>query len=312
MRPILLTSLILAVWASAAGAADEPSVKIGAQIFADYTRSDETSAFNVTRAYINVNGTLNHWLTARVTPDIARESGEGSSLNGSLQFRLKFAYAQLNLKDGSWIRGGLIPMLWVEYEEQLYHYRFQGPVFVDREGLIGTADYGIAGRYALPNDYGDIAAGIFNGEGFARAETNDQKAVVLRASLQPVKHLRVSGFIDKDNYSSRQPRDRLVGQLAFDHPRVTAAIDVLSAKDRDAKSHGYSIWAAPKLARSWELLLRRDVLRAAERKTRDIEGIAYWVPLQAGVTAAVMVDRDATRASGSRLTNYGLKLLVSF
>src|SRR5436190_16259429 len=101
---IIVTSLFLAI---SAAAADEPTVKVGAQIFADYTRSDETSAFNVTRGYININGTLNRYLSARVTPDIARETAEGSSLNGSLQFRLKVAYAQVNLKDGSWIRGGL-------------------------------------------------------------------------------------------------------------------------------------------------------------------------------------------------------------
>ena len=310
MRAVLLaTSLFLS---ASAFAADEPSVKVGALIFADYTRSNETSAFNVTRAYINLHGTLNRFLTARVTPDIVRQSDDGSSLNGSLQFRLKFAYAQLNLKNGSWVRGGLIPLLWVEYEEQLYHYRFQGPVFVDREGYIGTSDYGVAGRYVLPRDLGDVAAGVFNGEGFGHAEANDQKAAVLRVSLRPVKHLRVSGFLDKDNYAAGQPRDREVAQLSYEHPRVVAAIDWLSAKDRDAKSHGYSVWATPKLSKTWEVLLRRDVLRAEERKTRDIEGVAYWLPLQGGVAAAVMLDRDATRGAGAPVTNYGLKVMVSF
>jgi hypothetical protein len=299
--------------ASAALAADEPTVKVGALIFADYTHSDDTSAFNVTRAYININGTLNRWLSARVTPDIARETAEGSSLSGSLQFRLKFAYAQVNLANGSWIRGGLVPLLWVEYEEQLYHYRFQGPVFVDREGYVGTADYGVAGRYVLPHEWGDVAAAVFNGEGFAHTETNDQKAVALRVSLQPVKHLHVSGFVDKDNYSAGQPRDRQVAQLAYDHPRVTAAVDLLSAKDRDVRSHGCSAWATPKLTKSWEMLLRRDVLRVEgePRKTRDIEGIAYWLPVQGGVSAAVMLDRDATRGA-ARTTSYGLKMMLSF
>jgi hypothetical protein len=300
--------------ASAALAADEPSVKVGALIFADYTRSDDASAFNLTRAYININGALNRWLSARVTPDIARETSEGSSLNGSLQFRLKFAYAQVNLANGSWIRGGLVPLLWVEYEEQLYHYRFQGPVFVDREGYVATADYGVAGRYVLPNGWGDVAAGVFNGEGFAHPEANDQKAAMLRVSLQPIKHLHVSGFVDKDDYSAGQPRDRQVAQLAYDHPRVTAALDLLSAKDRDVRSHGYSVWTTPKFTKSWEMLLRRDVLRVEgqQRKTRDIEGVAYWLPVQSGVAAAVMVDRDDTRGAGPRLTNYGLKMMLSF
>ena len=309
---IIATSLFLAV---SAFAADEPSVKVGALIFADYTRSEDTSAFNVTRAYININGTLNRWLSARVTPDIARETAEGNSLNGSLQFRLKFAYAQVTLANGSWVRGGLVPLLWAEYEEQFYRYRFQGPVFVDREGYVGTADYGIAARYALPNDLGDVAGGVFNGEGFNHPEVNDQKAAMLRLSLQPIKHLHLSGFVDKDNYSAGQPRDREVAEVVYEHPLATAAIDLLSAKDKDVDSHGWSAWVTPKISKTWGALLRRDVLRVEgePRKTRDIEGVAYWVPVPSGVTAAVMVDRDATRGgTAPRVTSYGLKMLLSF
>jgi hypothetical protein len=42
--------------------------------------------------------------------------------------------------------------------------------------------------------------------------------------------------------------------------------------------------------------------------------VAYWFPLQSGVLSALMLDRDATRgpAAGTRTTNYGIKLLVSF
>ena len=314
---LIVTSLFLAF---SAAAAEEPSVKVGALIFADYTHSADTSAFNVTRAYININGTLNRFLTARVTPDIARETAEGSSLNGSLQFRLKFAYAQLNLDQwltkGSWARGGLIPLLWVEHEETFYRYRFQGPVMVDREDYIGTADYGVAARYALPNDLGDVAAGVFNGEGFAHPEANDQKAAMLRVSVHPLKPLRVAGFYDHDNYAAGERRDRAIGQVVFDHPRVTAAVDLLSARDRAVKSRGYSVWATPKISRTWEVLLRRDIVEPDtsrdERKTRDIEGIAYWLPLQGGVAAAVMLDRDDTRGIGPRVTSYGLKVMVSF
>ena len=306
----VVTSFLLAI---SALAQDAPTIKVGAQIFADYTRSDSSSAFNVTRAYINVTGSLNRWLAYRVTPDIARETGSGSSLAGSQEYRLKFAYAQFSVNDRLWIRGGLIPLLWTEYEELFYRYRFQGPEMVDREGFVGTADYGVAMRYALPNDRGDIAAGIFNGEGFGRAEANDQKAAMLRVSLQPVKGLRVSGFVDRDRYEAGEVRNRAIAQVAYEHPRVVAAVDVLTAKDRDVRSHGYSAWATPKLGGRWEALLRRDVLRTSgePRKTRDIEGIAYWVPVQAGVSAAVMADRDATRGE-TNVTTYGLKVLVSF
>jgi hypothetical protein len=314
---LIVTSLLLAVSASAA---DEPSVKFGAQIFADYTRSDEASAFNVTRAYINVTGNLNKYVSFRVTPDVARETGDGSSLAGSQELRLKFAFAQLDLDrwltKGSWVRGGLIPLPWAEYEETYYRYRFQGPIMVDREGYITTADYGVAMRYALPNDLGDVVGGVFNGEGFAHAETNDRKAAMLRVSINPVKRFHVAAFYDNDAYAAGEPRDRAVGEVAFDHPRVTAAVDVLSARDRTTRSRGYSVWATPKIARGWEALLRRDSIEpdtgSGGRKTRDIEGIAYWLPLQGGPAAAIMLDRDATRGAGGRLTTYGVKVMVSF
>src|SRR5258708_6396207 len=109
----------------APASADAPSIKIGATIFADFTyvaapaskdsdgNTIHPDSFNVSRAYLNVTGQLNHYLSFRITPDIARETGSGSSLNGSQTFRLKYAFAQLNLDDwttkGSWVRLGLPP-----------------------------------------------------------------------------------------------------------------------------------------------------------------------------------------------------------
>src|SRR3954470_94817 len=95
---------------------DTPSVKVGATLFADYTVVDNpkikdadgnevtANAFNVGRAYINVTGNISHLVAFRITPDITRETGVGSSLNGSYTFRLKYAYAQFNLDD--WINKG--------------------------------------------------------------------------------------------------------------------------------------------------------------------------------------------------------------
>src|SRR5688500_1381155 len=90
---------------------DTPSIRSGATLFLDYTVQPEPkvtdvddnrvtgNAFNVARAYINVTGNISHIVAFRVTPDIARETGTGSSLNGGLTVRLKYAYAQFNLDD---------------------------------------------------------------------------------------------------------------------------------------------------------------------------------------------------------------------
>ncbi len=324
---------------------DAPSIKIGALLFADYTYTASLeppahdadgneihpNSFNVSRAYLNLFGTLNRYLSFRVTPEVARETGS-SSLNGSQVFRLKFAYAQLNLDQwltkGSWIRAGLNQTPWLDYEESIYRYRFEGTLFVDREGFLFPSDAGVTFHYNLPSDFGDFQAGVYNGEGLAHSDPNGEKALQIRAAIRPVPSntalhgLRVAGFYDADHYAAGLPRKRAIAQVTYEHPRVTAGIDVLSAADRptraapETRAHGSSIWVTPKFGGGWEALLRHDALHTegAGRKSRDIEGIAYWIPVQAGLSSALMLDRDASRgpAAGTHATAYGIKLMISY
>jgi hypothetical protein len=325
--------------------ADVPSIKIGALLFADYTYTREPavrdadgnvvhpSSFNVSRAYINLTGNLNHWIAFRVTPDIARETGSGSSLSGSQDYRLKFAWAQFNLDDwltkGSFVRAGLIDTPFIAWEESIYHYRFQGPLMVDREGLMTSADYGVAFHYNFPRDYGDVHAGVYNGEGYAHPEANNQKAVEIRASIRPLprsgaaRGLRLTGFLQRDRYVENGPRNRALAQAAFEHARGNAGIDVERSTDRrsvavpEISGRAVSAWITPKLGHGWETLFRYDRVRPDRNgatRRRDIEGIAYWFPMTRGtnVTSAVLLDRDHVRGLGGPVTNYGVKLLVSF
>ena len=94
---------------SSSASADLPAIKVGVLLFADYTIQQQPkladaggndvtfSAFQISRSYINVTGNLSRSIAFRVTPDITRETGVGSSLNGSYTFLLKYAYAQWNL-----------------------------------------------------------------------------------------------------------------------------------------------------------------------------------------------------------------------
>ena len=89
----------------------------------------------------------------RVTPDITRETGTGSSLNGSYTYRLKYAYAQFNLDDwmtrGSFARFGMQQTPWVDFIDSVYRYRFQGPTLEDREGILSSSDVGATFRYVF-------------------------------------------------------------------------------------------------------------------------------------------------------------------
>ncbi len=309
---------------------DTPSIRVGVTIYTDYTYTDEptiqdadkntvhASAFNVSRSYVNVTGNLSHLVAFRVTPDITRESGTGSSLSGSLTFRLKYAFGQVNFDDflthGSWARIGVQQTPYVDFMEGIYRYRFQGTIFEEREGYFSSSDFGVSAHYNLPGNYGDIHAGVYNGDSYTRAEPNDQKAFQIRATLRPLplggslKGLRLTAFYDADRYVKNGPRNRFVGNATFEHKWVNAGASYLDAKDRtsisaaEVRSNGWGVWATPKFLSLQESksglegLARFDSLKPNKdvdaRRKRLILGLAYWFPLLRGPSAALLLDMD--------------------
>ncbi|HMA18051.1 MAG TPA: hypothetical protein VKS03_06400 [Thermoanaerobaculia bacterium] len=331
---------------------DDPSVKVGGTIFLDYTWQDSpevrdadgnlvhSNAFNVGRAYVNVTGQLHHLLSFRITPDITRETGSGSSLSGSYTVRLKYGYAQFNMDDwlpkGTWVRLGLQQTPYVDFNEGVYRYRFQGPIFVDREGFLTSSDLGLTSRLAFPSNYGDVHLGVYNGEGYTRSEANDQKAFQVRATIRPaptvpvLRGLRLTGFYDADHYVRDAKRQRAVAFLSFEHPWVNVGVDYLDAKDqtltttREIEAEGWSAWVTPRTPIGIEGLFRYDELKpdkeqdSDRRKKRTIAGVAYWFTFfKPGVTAALLADYENVkydRFSPARATEkrYALHMLLNF
>jgi hypothetical protein len=301
---------------------DTPSIRVGATIFADYTVQQKpkttdvdgneitSNAFNIGRAYINVTGNISHIIAFRITPDIARESGTGSSLSGSQTFRLKYAYAQFNLDDwmnrGSWVRLGMQQTPWVDFMESVWRYRFQGTIFEDREGFLSSSDVGVSFRYTFPGNYGDVHSGLYNGETYTRPEANDQKGFMIRGTGRPLRThpvlrgLRLTGFYDKDAYVKDAERQRVIGAVTFEHARLNASANYFAATDQpraaaaEVDARGFSIWATPRTSIGWEAILRYDRLepdtRFEARKSRTVGGVSYWFPRQGSVSTALLLD----------------------
>ncbi|HJQ37160.1 MAG TPA: porin [Thermoanaerobaculia bacterium] len=293
------TFVVLALVSFRALAQEQPvTVKIGGTVFGEYAQSDlQPSAFQITRGYLNVTGTVTPQISFRITPDITRES------SGSQMFRLKYAFAQYT-RDAFWVRAGVQQTPYLDFIESMYRYRFQGTLFAEREGFLTSSDAGISARYALPNDRGDVHVGYYNGEGYARAETNDEKALQVRATFRPIRGrgLRLTAFADFDRASADRPRRRYIAHATFEHARGNAGIEYLTARDQ-VTSRGWSAWATPRLTKSVQALLRYDSMQTPKRQ-RNIAGVAYWL----GATTAILVDRDHSSTD----TRYGAHLLLAF
>jgi hypothetical protein len=347
LRPLLLAFLLSGALAAGASAQvtpaagytppdDTPSVKVGVTLYTDFTYQQNPkttdsdgnainpSGFNVTRSYINITGNLNHMVSFRITPDVTRETGlvtlgAGSSVtNDSLVFRIKYAFGQVGLDDwmtrGSWVRFGIQQTPLLDYEEGIYRYRFQGTTFTEREGFYNSADAGVSFHTNLPKNYGEIHAGIYNGDGYAKPEQNDQHAFDIRGTVRPfaqgvpaLRGLRLTGFYVADDYVKGAERTRAVGQVTFEHKYVNAGFDAIDAHDQtsitrpNVEAKGWSFWTTPRLpldnGSSLELLLRYDHLVPDTRtdfqiRARTIAGVAYWFRTAGTVQSALLLDYD--------------------
>jgi hypothetical protein len=304
---------------------DAPTFRTGVTLFGDYTLQTNPSvtdtdgnlvksnSFNIGRSYINFTGTVSHLVAFRITPDIVRETGSGSAANGSYVFRIKYAYAQFNLDDwmtaGSWARLGVQETPWVVFEENVYRYRFQGTVFADREGYLSSSDAGASWHYNLPQNFGDLHVGVYNGETYTKFEANNTKAFQVRFTVRPLarqaavaRGLRLTVFYDADSYLKNAEKKRFLFSTTYEHPHVVAAFDYLDTHDQNASANltsingkGYSFWITPRSTIGVEGLFRYDRMTPNEQldtqqRRRLIAGVAYWFPHTAGPQAALLLD----------------------
>jgi hypothetical protein len=334
---------------------DTPSVNVGGTIFADYTyvqeptvtdsqgNKDHANAFNVTRAYINVTGQINHLIQFRITPDVVRvgqvDGKDVPGITGTLTYRLKYAYGQLNFSDfttkGSWFRLGLQQTPYVDFEESVYRYRFAGPIFVDRETFLTSSDLGATVHWNIPENYGDIHGGVYNGDGYTRPQDRDsQLSYQIRGTLRPLpqvavlKGLRLTGFYDSDHFLRDAKKERAIFLATFENPCINFGFQYNANKDQTAagativESRGYSVWATPRTTMGLEALIRWDRLSPDQtklgRKQRWIVGPAYWFPVtKSGIASAVMFKFEQTRYMGAPNSkpveeSYGLFTLFNF
>lgn len=160
----------------------------------------DRSSFRAKRAYINIRFKASNRWSARLTPDVY-EDDDGT------EYRLKYGYA--SFKAGGWhaltdleVEVGLVHTVWLDFEEHINGYRLQDSMFLDRVGLLTSADFGVtvSGHFGgsieapslnnfAPGRYGSFAIGIYNGSGYSAVEENSEKVFQSRLTLRPVPKL---------------------------------------------------------------------------------------------------------------------------
>ncbi|HTY12768.1 MAG TPA: hypothetical protein VMD02_01120 [Candidatus Omnitrophota bacterium] len=255
---------------------DNGDAKVGGTIFfrwQKYTQNPGTAVnnFDVDRAYVDIKKGLAGGANARITLDVGRlgtsttvtkgNAGETVTANSGTQQMfdfLKYAYVELPVGIPSSLQFvpfelnaklGLQQTVWIDWADKILNLRYIAKSFVDNEGLMSSADFGVGafGKVTLPY-LPDIEyqATVLNGAGYKSAETNAKKAVGVRLNTTAydggdLGKVIAGGFAnvaDMDTDLSTSGSDKLAGALvAYKHDLGTADIEYY----RGTNKNGYSM-----------------------------------------------------------------------
>jgi hypothetical protein len=222
-------------------AGQAPTVTVGGVGYAQFAyqlkdTANHSNNFDVTRAYINVVGRFPHGVYTRVTPDIYRNT------DGSLAFRLKYAFASWTPSDGKsplTFKLGQIHTPFIDWEEHLWDYRMQGQVALERAGYMSSSDFGAGIDGSFSSDRFNFQVGVYNGENYNKAPGDQRKDLMGRASLRLLDTdeggrdggLRLTGYAQYGKPTGGGTRQRYIGMLSYRSKLLTLAGELAAAKD---------------------------------------------------------------------------------
>ncbi|MDZ7725906.1 MAG: hypothetical protein U5R06_24565 [candidate division KSB1 bacterium] len=184
-------------------------MSISAQWFLSYLNGEsDGSAYNyftMKRGYLNFKKQISAHLSTRITPDVSVD-GEGDG-RGDIEMRIKYCYLRYKFNDVSIltqpsIEFGVAHRPWIDFEQNINPYRVQGTLFLERAGIVSSADFGVTAfsllggeidqayqdnvNSAYPGRYGSLSFGIYNGGGYHAIEENRNKTLESRITLRPL------------------------------------------------------------------------------------------------------------------------------
>ena len=236
-RTLAAAGLAAVAAASPLAAQGNPHLSIGGLAFAQFAGqlgAGTNSNFDVTRAYLNFIGKFDGGFMTRVTTDLYQNA------DGSHTYRLKYAFINWT-PSGSALtyRFGLMTTPWIDWEEQMWDYRMQGPMAVDRNHFLTSSDFGAGVDGNIDNEAVDFQASVTDGPGYGAAPGDQHKAYAARASVRligtdegsRVGGLRLTGYAQLGAPKGGGTRQRFMGMVSYRSKEVLLAGEYAATTD---------------------------------------------------------------------------------
>ncbi len=274
---------------------------------------NDFSRFFIKRGYLTARVNLLPNLSARMTLDPSQDmEGDG---RGDMKVRVKYAYAKYDfgshgLLTDVGLEGGIVHMVWLDFEEHINVYRMRDPMFMERSGMFNSADFGATLSAGLGEDlpeeyrrtvssayaqrYGTVALGIYNGGGYHGDERNTNKVIQGRLTLRPLPDklpgLQVSGLGILGKGNQEGTGDELPDWqvfnlfLSYQHAKGTLTAQFATGSGNQSGSwtevddpatatefDGFSLFGERHLGDNWRLMAGFDRLN----RTPDSQDLSF-------------------------------------
>lgn len=318
-------------------------IRFSGQFFLTYefteTNGERNNEFGLERGYITFRRNISEKVGIRFTQDITiDQEGDGE---GDIELRLKYAFVHYNFENFGLLNNpvfefGVVRRPWTDFEQGINDYRMQGSMFLDRERIAPSADYGfivssmLGPRLENPDDhnltsstagkYGSFALGVFNGGGYAELEKNNNKVVEGRLTLRPfwqmapgVQFTYATAY-GRGNSPSEPTFEKHLFYLSYSSRKLVSAIqyyhgvgDVLARRldsfGDGLPMNGYSAFSEiMPFQFPLSLVFRYDLLNNREMdqllKRRGLAGLAWR--FQNGSKIMLDFERDTTYPTTGR------------
>lgn len=244
LTKILLASLFLSGLFTAPSALALSDIEITGEVdavgevFYMPTAKQGDSEFRVPTLLLDLNIPLKDGNLLVVNFEGAERSSNAEASRFEVQTREAY-FDLVSIFDGMYaLRGGLLPQPWQEAQYQEWDYRFLGEtswVITEKWRYQSYSDLGLSFMAELPNDWGEGAISLVNGEGREEAEIGPHKEIGFFARLMKATPWSISLNYIRGNYDlygeSVGVKQRAQAQVTYRAEKWWAGVEILSTQD---------------------------------------------------------------------------------
>lgn len=309
----------------------------------------EKNEFILKRSYFTLKKNLNDIFSIRYTMDLTVDK-EGDDA-GNVETRLKYLYVKakpnINSKvlTGLWVEAGMVHRPWLDYEQKINTYRVQDNMFIERNKIFNSADFGITlgGNIgpkmdaqflkevngSMKGKWFSYVFGIYNGGGYSGAEKNNNKVIAGRLSVRPFANsfpeLQISGYFNTGKGNSEMSPDfnQILGFIAYTGKHLTLTAQQHSGKgdfrakyvdenNNSLNNDGYSFFGEYRIPKTPLAIWARYDKFHVENIENDTERIIGGITYRINRHLRLILNMEHNQKNIEENDIYELNLEVSF